>query len=92
MLTEQLTPIFKEIEIKEKNNQPIDGLLNEMIKITLIEFKNQIMECNTKAEFRAQVDRINNTWNLLSDKHSDPLKKDAFVTFIKEDDTFSPLY
>lgn len=92
MLTEKLTPIFQEIEINEKNNHPIDGLLNQLIKVTLTEFKNELMECNTKPEVRGVVDRINNTWNLLNKKHSNPLKEDAFVNFVKEDETFSILY
>lgn len=92
MLTEQLTTLFKEIEIKEKNNDPIDGLLNQLIKTTLTEFMNELMKCNNKPEVRGLVDRINNTWNLLSKKHSNPLKEDAFVNFVKEDKTFSLLY
>ena len=67
------------------------GLIDKMLDASMINLKDSINVGEPKALLFVAINRIDNTWNLVSKKTGGWINQNAFSTYIKEDEQLSKL-
>lgn len=66
-------------------------IVNEMLNASFKELKNSISAGESKTLMFAAIQRIDNTWNLVSKKTGGWINQNAFSDYIKSDEELSKL-